>query len=203
VSRPGPTGALRLTLAPGPAQVGAPVARATPEPDRDQLRADVRHLVDQHFSDRAIASRLPVSRATVGRWRKEWEREMSQEQPDGEPPAEPDPAPAEPARTDGEPDEPPAEPDHLTGEPPGVPGRMDAPSTLAVALTGEMQTHLAVLAECGYDTQAAIELCLRFVSDAITDAWQHHVTPRGVRPWMRVQSIPPQRPWPPRPGPKG
>lgn len=67
------------------------------------------------------------------------------------------------------------------------------PDVLTVPYSGPLRDDLAVLAAAGLDEQRAVGLALRFLADAIEDAWAHQVCPRGVIPLMRVQSVPPTR----------
>lgn len=170
----------RLTLAPDPAQATPDPARATPEPDREKLRADVRHLVDQGLSNRAIASRLPVSKDSVARWRKEWSTPMSQETA---PEATPDAPPAEPPAPDHEPDAPPEQP-----------AQASDPARLTVPLDDAMRRNLALLAAVGMSERDAVAESLKFVADGIRIAWRTGVVPRGALPQLHVSAYPTRTP---------
>lgn len=80
------------------------------------------------------------------------------------------------------------------------PARDDAPT---VELDAPTRAHLAALADTGLSDAELVALCVRFVSSAVTDAWNHAVCPRGVLPTMRIRSIHPNTPRhdprPPRP----
>lgn len=144
------------------------------EPSREDLREQVRRLIAQGLSNRAIARRPGMpSRDTIGRWR----RDLA--------------APAPTGATGSAPPATPAMPPGPAGAPPVRQDPADVPvpawRTLTVCFEGDLREDLAILTSAGLTQQAAVALAVQLLADAYRSAWDYGHYARGTRPGVRVQ----------------
>jgi transposase-like protein len=135
-------------------------------PARDELRRQVRELIGQGLSNRAIARHPGMpSRDTVRRWRTQAATAHSDTSPDAPPSAPPGPGPC---ATTSEP------------APPGA-------DQLTLDTDADLREDLAILAEAGHTPEHAVMYAVQLLADAYRTAWDYADVPRGTRPQVRTQ----------------